>query len=60
MPCVKSESLSFLFDDLDDFYICFFLIFEAKTSSTMVQKSGEGGNPCPVPDFRGKALKFSC
>ena len=31
----------------------------AKTSKTMLNSSGEGGNPCLVPDFRVNALNFS-
>jgi len=25
----------------------------------MLNKSGESGHPCPVPDLRGKAFSFS-
>ena len=31
----------------------------AKTSITMLNSSGENGNPCLVPDFRGNAFSFS-
>ena len=31
----------------------------AKTSKTMLNSSGESGDPCLVPDFRGNALNFS-
>ena len=31
----------------------------AKTSKTMLNSSGESGNPCLVPDFRGDAFSFS-
>ena len=31
----------------------------AKTSKTMLNSSGEGGNPCLIPDFRGNAFSFS-
>ena len=35
------------------------LIVEARTSSTMLNKSGESGHLCLVPEFSGKALSFS-
>ena len=30
----------------------------AKTSKTMLNSSGESGDPCLVPDFRGNAFNF--
>ena len=35
------------------------LIAVAKTSKTMLNSSGESGNPCLVPNFRGNAFNFS-
>ena len=34
------------------------LIAVAKTSKTMLNSSGESGDPCLVPDFRGNAFNF--
>ena len=34
------------------------LIAVARTSNTMLQRSGERGHPCPVPDLSGTALRF--
>ena len=34
------------------------LINVARTSNTMLNRSGERGHPCLVPDLSGKALSF--
>ena len=34
------------------------LIAVARTSNTMLNRSGERGHPCVVPDLSGKALSF--
>ena len=55
MSSVKSE-----FDILIQvpFISSYCLIAEARTSSTMLNNSDESGQPCHVPDLRGKVLSF--
>ena len=35
------------------------LIAMVRTSKTMLNKSGESGHPCLIPDLRGNAFGFS-
>jgi hypothetical protein len=36
-----------------------YLIALARNSSTMLNRSGDSGHPCLVPDFRGNGVSFS-
>ena len=45
-----------LLSNLDSFS---YLTTMAKTSNPMLNKSGESGQSCPVPDLRGKSVRFS-
>ena len=44
---------------LSQYHTSFSLLAVAGTSSTMLNKSGESGPPCVVPDLRGNTFKFS-
>ena len=59
MLSAKSGSLTSSWPIWMSFISLCCLIAEAKTSNTMLNNSGESGEPCLVPGLRGKALSFS-
>ena len=61
--CIKlsasSDSLTLCFSIWKAFISFYCLTAVAKTSSTMLYRTGESGHPCLVPDFSRKVLSFS-
>ena len=53
------SSITFPFLTWMPFISSFCLIAVASTSRTMLHKRGEHGHPCPVPDLKGNAFRFS-
>lgn len=58
MVSMKSKSLTSSLLNWMTFISFCCLNPEDRTSSTMLNNSGESGHPCHVPDLRGKALSF--
>ena len=57
----KQWQFYFFHSNLEAFYFFFFfsLIVMARTSKIIPNKNGKSGNPCLLPDLRGKVFNFS-
>ena len=59
MSAANNDSCTTSFPVWIPFIFLSCLIALARTSGTMLNKNGESGNPCLVPDLRGKTFSLS-
>ena len=61
MSSEYTDNVTSFLSNLDTFYFFsfFVLIAVAMTSNTVLNRTGENGHPCLVPDFSQKAFSFS-
>ena len=55
----ENNEFYFFLSNLDSFYYFSCLTAMTRTSDTMLNKGGESGNSCLVPDLRGNTFSFS-
>ena len=58
MSSANSDNFISCFPNWMPFISISSLIAAVRTSNTMLNRSGERGHPCLVPDLSGKALSF--
>ena len=58
MSFAKSDSLTFSFPFSISYFSFTYLIDVARTSKTLLNKSGKSGHPCIVPHLRGNYSTF--